>query len=86
MKEAIIPMAKAFPAFPFLVIGYPSKQVATAEGDPGIPSSTEPMKAPEQPPIQRLRRKMIADPDSMVYVNGMKRMTANVPLSPGMTR
>ena len=61
-----MPMARALPAWPFLAMGWPSQQVATAEAEPGMPSSTEPMNAPEQPPIHRARRKMTAVLDSMV--------------------
>ncbi|MBQ1490339.1 MAG: iron chelate uptake ABC transporter family permease subunit, partial [Blautia sp.] len=65
-KEAVIPMAKALLAWPFFAMGWPSQQVATAEAEPGMPRSTDPIKAPEQPPIHRAKRKMMAVEESMV--------------------
>ena len=65
-KEAVIPMASALLARPFLAMGWPSQQVATAEAEPGIPSRTDPINAPEQPPIHSASRKIMAVLDSMV--------------------
>ena len=62
MKLATMPMAKAWLACPFFAIGYPSKTVATDEGEPGMPSRTLPMKAPEQPPTQSEIRNMTPGP------------------------
>ena len=84
MQDATIPIARALPACPFLAIGWPSKQVATDDGEPGMPRSTDPMKPPEQPPIHSDRRKTIAGPVSMPNVRGMKSITAMVPLRPGI--
>jgi hypothetical protein len=69
---------------PFLAIGWPSKHVATDDGEPGMPRRTDPMKPPEQPPIHSDRRNTIAGPVCMPNVSGMKSITAMVPLRPGI--
>ena len=66
VKDATIPMARAFPDLPCLLMGYPSQQVETAEAEPGIPKSTEPIKAPEHPPIHKAMRKITAVPAFML--------------------
>ncbi|MPN39525.1 hypothetical protein SDC9_187053 [bioreactor metagenome] len=66
VKEATMPIASALPDWPFRLMGYPSQQVDTEEAEPGMPRRTEPIKEPEQPPIQSASRKITAVPDSMV--------------------
>ena len=50
-KEKKMPTPRAFPASPFAARGYPSKQVATDEGVPGIRSRIAATRPPEMPPI-----------------------------------
>ena len=84
MKDAVIPMPRALPACPFCVIGYPSKQVAMADEEPGIPIRTAEMKVPETPPIQiassRTKDVVVEIPN----VIGRRRAIPRVAESPGM--
>ena len=51
-NEAVIPTARALWDSPLSVMGYPSKQVAMDEEDPGMPIRTAEINEPDTPPIQ----------------------------------
>ena len=84
MKEAVIPIPKAFPASPFFVIGYPSKQVAIADDEPGIPIRTAEMKVPETPPIHIARSNTKEVVVERPKVIGSKRAIPSVAERPGI--
>ena len=50
IKEAILPVAKALPAFPFLDSGLPSRAVHIAEESPGIFNSVAEYAPPNMSP------------------------------------
>lgn len=81
---AVIPIPSALLACPFLVMGKPSKQVAIAEDDPGIPMSTAEMNVPETPPIQMASSSTKDVSVERPKVTGSKRAMPRVAESPGM--
>ena len=84
IKEAVMPIPRALPACPFLVMGKPSKQVAIADDDPGIPISTAEMNVPETPPIQMASSRTKDVSVERPKVTGSKRAMPRVAESPGM--
>ena len=54
------PMPSALDAWPRFAIGWPSKQVATEEGVPGMCSRMAEMRPPEIAPINRAISSVIA--------------------------
>ena len=84
IKEAVMPIPRALPACPFLVMGKPSKQVAIADDDPGIPMSTAEMNVPETPPIQMASSSTKDVSVERPKVTGSKRAMPRVAESPGM--
>ena len=84
IKEAVIPIPNAFPACPFFVIGKPSKQVAIAEEDPGIPIKTAEIKVPDTPPIQMARSNTKEVSVERPNVIGSNKAIPRVAESPGI--
>ena len=83
-KEAVIPMANAFDALPFNVIGYPSKQVAIEELEPGMPISTAEINVPDTPPIHIASNTMNEVVVDSPNVTGSSSEIPSVALSPGI--
>ena len=54
------PTPRALAACPFLTMGWPSKQVATLEGVPGMCSRMAEMRPPEMPPINSAISRVMA--------------------------
>ena len=52
-KENTTPVPNALPASPLSAMGFPSKQVATEEGVPGMLSRMAEIRPPEMPPMYR---------------------------------
>jgi hypothetical protein len=84
MKEATIPMASAFPALPCWVMGNPSKQVAMAEDDPGIPIRTADINVPDTPPIHMASRMIKEVSVDSPNVIGSSNAIPSVADNPGM--
>ena len=84
IKDAVMPMPRALLAWPFLVMGNPSKQVAIAEEEPGIPISTAEIKVPDTPPIQIASSSTNEVSVERPKVTGSKSAIPSVAESPGI--
>ena len=65
MKLNTTPRPRALAAWPFLTIGWPSKQVATEEGVPGMCSRMAEMRPPEMAPMNSAINSVMASEEDM---------------------
>ncbi len=84
MKENTTPVPSAFPASPLSAIGFPSKQVATEEGVPGIFSRMAEIRPPEIPPMYSAISMEMPCEEVTEYVTGRNMTTAIVAVRPGI--
>src|SRR5699024_10828496 len=83
-KEDHKPIAKALPDWPFLDIGWPSKDVAIADGVPGIPNKQAVINPPELPPTCTPIIKAIPFTGSIPKLKGRVNATPIVIVKPGI--
>ena len=84
VTEAIRATVMAFPAFPFWARGWPSRDVAAAEGVPGVWIRIAGMEPPYMEPQKIPAMTTRAWTMSSLYTSGSSRMIPMDPESPGM--
>jgi hypothetical protein len=82
--EAITPILRAFPAFPWRARGYPSNTVADAEGWPGALSKMAEIEPPYMAPQNMAAKTTRAEAWSSRYTRGSNRIIPIDAVIPGM--